>query len=91
MPSATVRAIVEDVKQSDGLASAVAREHLRTEDIRKRYRLAASDDSWRIIGIDHQCFACRGKGESGGSRCQKCDGEGWCDCTKAPGAPPNPA
>ena len=34
-----------------------------------------------IIGIDHECFMCRGTGLSGGSRCQKCGGEGWYDCT----------
>ena len=81
MPTATVRAVVENVKQSNGGASAVARERLPTADIRKRYRLAACGDSWKIIGIDHECFMCRGTGLSGGSRCEKCGGEGWYDCT----------
>ena len=72
--------VIEDVKQSDGGASGVAREHLRTGDIRKRYRLAASGASWKIIGLDQECFVCRGTGESGGSRCRKCNGEGWYDC-----------
>src|SRR5215212_5622823 len=81
MPAAKVRAIVEDVRLSDGVASAVARERLPTADIRKRYRLTASGDTWRIIGIDHGCFMCRGTGTSGVSRCQKCGGEGWYDCT----------
>ena len=43
-----------------------------------------SDDggeSWTIIGIDRECVLCRGTGQSGGSRCQKCDGEGWYDST----------
>ena len=79
MPRESVRAVVEDVRQSDGVASAVAREHWASADIRTRYRLAASGESWRIIGIDQECFLCRGTGESGGSRCQKCDGEGWCE------------
>jgi hypothetical protein len=77
MPRATVRAVVEDVRQSDGGASAVTREHFPTADIRTRYRLAVSGDSWKIIGIDRECFLCRGTGQSGDSRCLKCDGEGW--------------
>ena len=81
MPRDTVRAVVEDVKQSDGVASAVTREHLTTADIRKRYRLATVSGSWRIIGIDHECFLCHGTGQANGSRCQKCDGEGWHDST----------
>ncbi len=79
MPPDKVRTVIEDVKQSDAVASAVAREHLRTGDIRKRYRLAASGASWKIIGLDQECFVCRGTGESGGSRCRKCNGEGWYD------------
>ena len=81
MPRATARAEVEDVRQSDGTASAVTREHFATADVRSRYRLAASGASWRIIGIDRECFICRGKGESVGFRCQICHGEGWYDCT----------
>lgn len=81
MPKATAQAEVEDVRQSDGTASAVIREHFAAADIRTRYRLAASGASWRITGIDHECFKCRGRGESGFSRCQKCHGEGWYDCT----------
>jgi len=77
MPRDTVRAIVEDVKQSAGVASAVAREHFRSAGLRTRYRLAASGESWRIIGIDRECFMCRGTGQSNGARCQQCDGEGW--------------
>jgi hypothetical protein len=77
MPRAAVRAVVEDVKQSDGSGSAVARELWASADIRMRYRLVASGESWKIIGIDHECFMCRGTGESGGTRCQKCAGEGW--------------
>ena len=81
MPSATVRAEVQDVNQSDGTASVVTREHFATADLRTRYRLAASGESWRIIGIDRQCFICQGTGKAGSSRCQKCGGEGWYDCT----------
>jgi hypothetical protein len=78
IPPDKVRTVIEDVKQSDAVASAVAREHLRTGDIRKRYRLAASGASWKIIGLDQECF-CRRRGESGGPRCRKCNGEGWLD------------
>jgi hypothetical protein len=77
MPRAAVRAVIEDMKQSDGVASAVAREHWASADIRTRYRLAVSGESWKIVGIDRECFFCRGTGQAGGSRCQKCDGEGW--------------
>ena len=77
MPVERVRAVVEDVRQSDGMASAITREHVRRADIRARYRLAAVGESWKIVGIDHECFLCRGTGQSDGSRCQKCNGEGW--------------
>ena len=77
MPKDTVRAIVEDVRHSNGSASAVTRERFASADIRTRYRLTAVGESWKIIGIDRECFLCRGTGQSGGSRCQKCDGEGW--------------
>jgi hypothetical protein len=77
MPTDTVRAVVEDVRQSDGVASAVTREHLQRADIRTRYRLAAAGESWKIIGVDRECFFCRGTGQFDGSRCQKCGGEGW--------------
>src|SRR5262245_22478482 len=77
MPRAAVRAVIEDVKQSDGFASAVAREHWASADIRTRYRLAASGESWKIVGIDSECFLCWGTGLSGDSRCQQCGGEGW--------------
>ena len=77
MPADTVRAVVEDVRQSDGTASAVTRERVRSADLRTRYRLAAAGESWRIIGIDRECFFCRGTGQSDDSRCQKCGGEGW--------------
>src|SRR2546430_13181543 len=75
MPRDAVRAVIEEVKQSDGVASAVAREHFKSADLRARYRLAASGESWKIVGIDQECFLCRGTGQSGASRCQKCGGE----------------
>jgi hypothetical protein len=77
MPVDTVRAVVEDVRQSGGTASAVTRERVRSADLRNRYRLAADGESWRIVGIDRECLFCRGTGRSDGSRCQKCGGEGW--------------
>ncbi len=81
MPPDRVRTIIEDVKQSGAVASVVAREplsHLRIGDVRRRYRLAASGESWKIIGLDQECV-CRGTGEYRGSRCRKCNGEGWLD------------
>jgi hypothetical protein len=79
MPRAAVRGVIEDVKQSDGIASAVAREHWGSADLRTRYRLRIVGESWKIVGIDRECFLCRGTGRSGGSKCQKCNGEGWCE------------
>jgi hypothetical protein len=76
MPRDAVRTVIEDVKQSDGTASVVARDHFEKADIRTRYRLAAAGESWKIVGIDHECF-CRGKVQFGSSRCPKCGGEGW--------------
>ena len=43
--------------------------------------LNSAGEGWRIIGIDRECFLCGGAGQSGGLRCQKCDGEGWYDST----------
>ena len=77
MPKDTVRAVVEDVRQSDGVVSAVTREHILRADIRTRYHLSAVGESWKIIGIDRECIMCRGTGQSNGARCQHCDGEGW--------------
>jgi hypothetical protein len=77
MPRDEVRAVIEDVKQSNGIASVVAREHFKNANLRTRYRLAASGERWKIVGIDHECFLCRGTGQSGHSKCQKCGGEGW--------------
>ena len=77
MPRAAVRGVIEEVKQSDGVASAVVREHFKSADLRTRYRLAASGENWKIVGIDHECFLCRGTGRLGDSRCRKCGGEGW--------------
>jgi hypothetical protein len=59
MPRAAAQAEIEDVRQSDCTASAVTREHLVTADVRTRYRLSASGASWRIVGIDRECFVCR--------------------------------
>jgi hypothetical protein len=83
MPNAAVRAEVEEVTQSDGVASVVTREHFTAADIRTRYRLAPSGESWRIVGIDRECLVCRGTGQSCASRCRMCDGMGWRDRTVA--------
>jgi hypothetical protein len=81
MPRDGVREIVEDVRQSDGVVTAVTREHFKTADIRTRYHLTPVGDTWKIVRIDRQCVWCQGTGQSDGSRCQKCDGEGWHDST----------
>jgi len=70
-------AVIEDVRQSGGGATAVAREHFKSADLRTRYRLTAIEEGWKIVGIDHECFLCRGTGQSNGLRCEKCGGEGW--------------
>ena len=70
-------ATVENVNQSDGAATAVVREHFKRADIRTRYRLVPVGESWKIVGIDHACFVCQGTGQSNGSRCPTCGGEGW--------------
>lgn len=77
MPRDTVGAVIEDVRQSGGTVSAVIREHFKRADLRTRYRLAASGESWRIIGIDRECFMCHGTGQSNSAQCQHCEGEGW--------------
>lgn len=77
MPRDTVRAVVEDVRQSGDTASAVTRESLGRADIRTRYRLQTAGEAWKIIGIDRACFLCQGVGRIGTSRCEKCNGEGW--------------
>jgi hypothetical protein len=77
MPADRVREVVDDVRQSNGVATAIVRVRARSADLRTRYRLAAAGESWKIVGIDRECFLCRGTGQSDGSRCQKCDGEGY--------------
>src|SRR5262245_21478278 len=64
-------AVVEDVKLSNGSATAVTRESLRTADLRTRYRLAAEGGSWKIVGIDRECFMCHGTGQLENSRCHQ--------------------
>jgi hypothetical protein len=70
---------IEDVKQSADSATATSRQHFRTADIRTRYHLIAVGETWKIVRIDRECFWCRGTGQSGDARCQKCAGEGWYD------------
>jgi DnaJ-class molecular chaperone len=76
-----VEDVIEDVKQTAGSASAITRRHFRTADIRTRYHLVLVGKTWKIVRIDRERFRCHGTGQSGGSRCQKCDGEGWHDST----------
>jgi hypothetical protein len=77
MPKETVRVVVEDLRQLDGVVSAVTCEHVLRSDIRTRYRLLAVGESWKIIGIDRECFMCGRTGQSNGAPCQHCNGEGW--------------
>ncbi len=77
MPRDAMRAVIEDARQSDNVASVVAREHFKSADLRTRYRLAALGESWKIVGIDHECLLCQGTGQCRGSRCHKCGGDGW--------------
>lgn len=70
--------VVDDVEQSDTVARVVVREHLRNADIRRCYRLAASGANWKIVGLDRECLICFGTGQSGGSHCSRCNGQGWC-------------
>jgi hypothetical protein len=67
----------DNIEQSVALATVIARQHVKSRYIRTRYRLAAAGESWKIVGIDHECFLCRGTGRSGDSRCRECGGEGW--------------
>jgi hypothetical protein len=77
MPSDTVREVVVDVKQPDGVATVIVSTGLRHSDYRTRYRLVVSGESWKIISIAPECFMCRGTGKSNGAQCEHCDGEGW--------------
>jgi hypothetical protein len=77
MPRDNRCTFIEDVILSEGVASAVVREHFRSADIRTRYRIAASGETWGIIGIDRVCVICQGTGQSNDARCQQCGGEGW--------------
>ncbi len=81
MPRETIRAEVENVQKLDYVTTVVAREHFGTRILRTRYRLAAVGESWKIIGIDRECFFCRSTGKIAGSVCQHCNGEGWHDST----------
>jgi len=81
MPRDTVDTVIEDVTQTDGAASVVACERIKALDLRTRYRLEAKGDAWKIIGIDRMCVICRGTGQFRNSKCEVCNGEGFCDCT----------
>ena len=72
-----VKAVVEEVKQSNDSAVAITSEGWGKTSIRTRYHLAPSGESWKIIGIDRQCLQCLMSGPS--QECQKCGGEGWYD------------
>ena len=71
--------IIEDVRQAGAVATVVTCEHFKFSKLpkRDRYRLAAVAESWKIVGIDYECYVCQGTGKSDGSRCEKCNGEGW--------------
>jgi hypothetical protein len=72
----------DEVKQSADSATAITRQHFRTADLRTRYHLSSFGETWKIVGIDRECFMCRVTGQAGGSQCQMCAGEGWIDYGK---------
>lgn len=76
---ASVREVIENVKQSAASAILITREHFRIADLRMRYHLAAVGDGWWIVRIDRDCFICRDTGRRGRTVCQICGGEGWYD------------
>jgi hypothetical protein len=71
--------VFEDVIASDSSATIITLDRFRTAEIRMRYRLAAAGDTWKIVGIDRECFYCRRTGKSEGVPCFMCAGEGWID------------
>jgi len=71
------KAVTEDVKQSNGSAIVITREPVLNTILRERYHLSADGESWKIIRMDRQCFACRGTGRFEESACSQCEGEGW--------------
>ena len=70
-----------DVTQTNGGASVITHEQVKTLDLRTRYRLATNGDTWKIVGIDRMCVRCRGTGQFHNSKCELCNGEGFRDCT----------
>ena len=56
MPPERVRAVVEDVRQSDGMTAVIIREHVRRADIRTRYRLAAVERAGRLSALITSAF-----------------------------------
>ena len=81
LPKDTVEAVVEHVKQTHGRATAVTLQRLKSLDLRARYRLAAEGESWKIVGIDRMCVRCHGTGQFRDVKCERCNGEGFRDCT----------
>ena len=70
-----------DVTQTNGGACVITHERIQTLDLRVRYRLEATGDTWKIVGIDRLCVRCRGTGQFRNAKCELCDGEGFRDCT----------
>jgi hypothetical protein len=68
------RQVVDYGKQSSASTVVITRAHLKTADIRTRYHLAATGETWKIVRIDRECYICRGTGRSGDLACQKCGG-----------------
>ena len=74
------KAVVEDMKQSNGSAVVITREPAPFDAVlRYRYHLSADRDSWKIIRMDWECLVCRGTGRLGESVCPRCNGERWDD------------
>jgi hypothetical protein len=69
--------VVEGVKELfDGVA-VIVREPLASNSVRKRYRLCADGESWKITSIEWECIHCGGTGNVNGLSCQMCLGDGY--------------
>ncbi len=75
----TVQQAFDEVRESEGSATIVTREHFKTADLRMRYHLAAVGGAWKIVRIDRECLCCQLKGHVRGVDCPVCGGEGWYD------------
>lgn len=68
--------VVDQVNESETTAGVITRAEF-SKTVKRRYRLSAAGDTWKIIGIDWECFLCHGTGKKEDSSCRYCKGEGW--------------